>query len=84
MLSGRASELTTGQGPSPTQSAFLPPTDILQISTPRPRAPTKGMAGCLWTAEARKRVQLFRDLFAKISFQKRKCAAPGTIPAPNP
>jgi hypothetical protein len=75
-----ALHLTNDQGPCPTQSAFLP---LLQtfytFCLPSPlRAPAEEMGCPSGDAEARKKVQLFPGLFAKISFQRRKMCCPGS------
>lgn len=82
-----ALHLTNGQGPCPTQSAFLP---LLQtfytFCLPSPlRAPTEEMGCPSGDAEAPgKEVQLFPGLFAKISFQRRKMCCPRSSPRSPP
>lgn len=66
-----------------TKRLSSPPTDILQISTSRPpRSPHGGDGLAPGDAEARKRVRLFRGLFAQISFQRRKMCCPRSNPSP--
>lgn len=73
-----ALELTNGQGPGPTQRAFLP---LLQtfykFRLPGPlEAPAEEMGRRSGPVEARKRVRLFRGRFAGLSFQRRKMCCP--------
>ena len=74
------------RAPDPHKAPFFPSyRHFTNFNFPAPsEPPPKGWAGCLWTAEARKRIRLFRDLFAKISFQKRKMCCPRSHSSPQP
>ena len=74
------------RAPAPHKAPFFPSyRHFTNFNFPAPsEPPPRGWAGRLWTAEARKRVQLFRDLFAKISFQKRKMCCPRSNSSPPP
>ena len=62
------------RAPAPHKAPFFPSyRHFTNFNFPAPsESPPRGWAGRLGTAVARKRVRLFRDLCAKISFQRRK------------
>lgn len=68
------------RAPAPHKAPFFPSyRHFTNFAFPAPsEPPPRRRAGRLGTTEARKRVRLFRGLFAKISFQRRKMCCPGS------